>query len=166
MDRKASHMLHQIKQRLSLIENSLLVLLLTGMILLATFQIVLRNGWATGLSWADPTLRVAVLWITLLGAMAATRDDNHIKIDLLSRFLTERWKIYIQLLTDLFSAFICGLLTWHGSRFVYFEWQDGSILFASVPAWICELIIPLGFGVMALRFLVNGLLRIKPQSTT
>ena len=156
-------LLQRTQQRILTIENGLLVLLLTGMILLATLQIVLRNGWSTGLSWADPALRVAVLWITLLGAMAATRDNNHIKIDLLARFLPTRMKRYMQLATDLFSASVCGLLAWHGGRFVYFEWQDGSILFASVPAWACELIIPLGFGVMALRFLLSGLLQISPQ---
>ncbi|MCF6354167.1 MAG: TRAP transporter small permease [Candidatus Polarisedimenticolaceae bacterium] len=156
-------LLQRTQQRILTIENGLLVLLLTGMILLATLQIVLRNGWSTGLSWADPALRVAVLWITLLGAMAATRDNNHIKIDLLARFLPAQLKSYMQLATDLFSAFICGLLAWHGGRFVYFEWQDGSILFASVPAWACELIIPLGFGVMALRFLLSALLQIRPQ---
>ncbi len=165
MNEHLSRILQRTKQQISLVESGLLVLLLTGMILLATLQIVLRNGWATGLSWADPTLRVAVLWITLLGAMAATRDDNHIQIDLLTRFLPEQLKGYARLVTDLFSASICGVLAWHGSRFVYFEWQDGSILFASVPAWACELIIPFGFAVMALRFLVSGLLRIRSQET-
>jgi TRAP-type C4-dicarboxylate transport system permease small subunit len=98
--------------------------------------------------------------------MAATRDGNHIQIDLLSRFLSEQLQRYVRLVTDLFSAFICGLLAWHGGRFAYFEWQDGSILFAAVPAWACELIIPLGFAVMALRFLVLGLLRLKPAEDT
>ena len=158
-------LLQRTQQHILTIENGLLVLLLTGMILLATLQIVLRNGWSTGLSWADPSLRVAVLWITLLGAMAATRDNNHIKIDLLSHFLPKKFNPYVQLTTNLFSAFICGLLAWHGGRFVHFEWQDGNILFASVPAWACELIIPLGFGVMALRFLVSGLLQIRPPET-
>jgi len=157
--------LQRARQQILTLENGLLVLLLTGMILLATLQIVLRNVWSMGLSWADPALRVAVLWMTLLGAMAATRDGNHIQIDILTRFLSERLTKYARLITDLFSAFICGLLSWHGGRFAYFEWQDGSILFASVPAWVCELIIPLGFGVMALRFLITGLLRMKPQRT-
>jgi len=162
MSGRLSRLLQSAKLHITRVEGGLLVLMLTGMILLATLQIVLRNFWSTGISWADPTLRVAVLWVTLLGAMAATRDENHIQIDLLTRFLPERLKGYARLVTDLFSAFICGLLAWHGGRFVYFEWQDESILFASVPAWACELIIPIGFGVMTLRFLVTGLLRLKP----
>lgn len=142
------------------------MLLLTGMILLATTQILLRNLWDTGLAWADPSLRIAVLWVALLGALAATRDNNHIRIDLLTRFLPHGAKRYSLMVTDLFSALVCGLLAWHGGRFVYFEWQDGSTLFSSVPAWACELIIPLGFGLMALRFLLAALLRFQDKGAT
>lgn len=153
--------LQRLQQLIHRLEDSLLMFLLTGMILLATAQILLRNLWDTSLAWADPSLRVAVLWIALLGALAATRDDHHIRIDLLTRFLPDRARRYSLMVSDLFSALVCGLMAWHGARFVSFEWQDGNILFASVPAWACELIIPLGFGLMALRFLLAALLRLR-----
>ena len=133
------------------------MLLLSAMILLATTQIALRNLLETGISWADPTLRILVLWLSLLGAMAATRDNNHIQIDLLSRFLPARARHWVQRLTDLFAAIVCALLSWHSGRFVLMEWEDGTLLFASVPAWACELILPIGFGIMALRFLLASL---------
>jgi TRAP-type C4-dicarboxylate transport system permease small subunit len=154
--------LARFKRLVGHVEDGLLVALLGSMILLATAQILLRNLWDTGLIWADPSLRIAVLWIALLGAMAATRDNNHIRIDLLTRFLPPRARRWALLITDLFSSLVCGLLAWHGGRFVYFEWQDGNSLFSSVPAWACELIIPLAFGIMALRFLLNGLLQLQP----
>ncbi|MCW8949588.1 MAG: TRAP transporter small permease, partial [Sedimenticola sp.] len=50
------------------VEDLLLSLLLTSMILLATSQILLRNFWDYSLTWGDPSLRLMVLWITLLGA--------------------------------------------------------------------------------------------------
>jgi TRAP-type C4-dicarboxylate transport system permease small subunit len=140
------------------LEDWLLMLLLTGMILLASAQILLRNVFETGISWADPTLRLLVLWLSLLGAMAATRDNNHISIDLLSRFLSPGLKRVSQRIADLFAAVVCGFLAWHAGRFVLFEWEDGSRLFASLPAWVGELILPLGFGIMALRFLLAALL--------
>ena len=142
-------------QRLTLlVEDTLLVAILTTLVLLATSQILLRNIWGTGIAWSDPLLRVLVLWIALLGAMAATRDNNHIRIDILSRFLPQRLRQISRHTTDLFAAVVSGLLAWHSARFVYLEWEDGNILFAAVPAWVCELILPLGFGVMALRFLL------------
>ena len=129
--------------------------MLGSMILLASAQILLRNLWDTGLVWADPLLRVLVLWLALIGAMAATRDHRHIHIDLLGRFLSPRQRCYVQGLNDQFAALICALLAWHSARFVWFEFEDGSILFATLPAWICELAMPLGFGTMSLRFLLQ-----------
>ncbi|MCP4286711.1 MAG: TRAP transporter small permease [Gammaproteobacteria bacterium] len=122
--------------------------------MLAIGQILLRNIWHTGISWADPSLRVLVLWIALLGAMAATRNGIHIRINLIPRYLPPALRALSNRVTDLFAASVCAILAWHAARFVRFEYEDGNLLFASVPAWICELILPLGFGVMAIRLLL------------
>ena len=132
-----------------------------AMIALAGTQILLRNLLETGLEWGDPLLRVTVLWLGLLGAMAATRDDNHISIDVVSRFLPPRAKTASRLVTDLFTATVCGLLAYHGARFVLLEKGAGTLAFGFVPAWVCELIIPFGFGIIALRFCVSFVLRLR-----
>jgi TRAP-type C4-dicarboxylate transport system permease small subunit len=154
-----SRVLQRLRTWARQLEDGLLVLLLTGMILLAGTQILLRNAWGTGLTWSDPLLRVGVLWIALLGAMAATRTAHHIRIDVLSRFLPPKITRYNRLVTDLFTAIVCLLVAWHAGRFVHDEYLDGSLLFAAVPAWACELILPVGFGVMGLRYLLGLLVR-------
>jgi len=146
------------------VEDGLLVALLTAMILLAAGQILLRNALGTGLTWSDPLLRVGVLWIALLGAMAASRSAHHIRIDVLSRFLPTRAERYVRSVTDLFTAVVCLLVTWHAARFVHDEYLDGSLLFAAVPAWACELIIPIGFGVMGLRYLLGVFTPPRPST--
>jgi TRAP-type C4-dicarboxylate transport system permease small subunit len=143
------------------IEEALMLVMLSLMILLATLQILLRNLFDSGLFWADPALRMLVLWLALLGAIAATREQRHIRIDLFSRYLSARGKNVVQGVNDLFSALVCALIGWHAGRLVYFEWQDGTQLFGGLPAWLGELIIPLGFGVMALRFLSSAPLRLS-----
>ncbi|MEJ2396521.1 MAG: TRAP transporter small permease [Candidatus Thiodiazotropha sp.] len=152
--------LKQLRSLLIRLEEVLLVLMLSAMILLAAWQILMRNLFDTGFFWADPALRMMVLWLALLGAIAATRDDRHIRIDLFSRFLNVRARAWVQSVNDLFSGAVCGLIAWHGGRLVYLEWQDGSRLFGGLPAWAGELIIPLGFGLMALRFLFSAPLRL------
>ena len=128
------------------IENGLLVLLLTAMIGLAGSQILLRNLFDSGIGWADPVLRVLVLWVGMLGAMIATQQDKHIRIDLLTRYLSPTWRERTAHLNHLFSAIVCGLLAWHSGRFVYFEWQDGNTLINNIPVWIAELILPIGYS--------------------
>jgi TRAP-type C4-dicarboxylate transport system permease small subunit len=149
--------LERTRRLVSRLEDGLLALLLTGMILLAALQIFSRNLFSFGFVWGEPLLRMLVLWLALLGAMAATRDGNHIHIDLLSRFLPEGAERPLRRLTDLFSALACGLAAWHAARFVLDDWQYGMEWASGVPSWLVELIIPIGFGVMALRFLLHAL---------
>lgn len=137
-------------------EDLLLVAILTTMIVLAGTQIVLRNVWDTGIAWVDPLLRVLVLWIGILGAMVATREHRQISIDVLSRFLGPRARNVVCVATDTFAAFICALLAFHGTRFVLTEFDAGSLAFASVPTWACALIIPLGLGIIAVRYFVSA----------
>ncbi|MDO8939600.1 MAG: TRAP transporter small permease [Methylicorpusculum sp.] len=142
---------------LSRLEDLTLVTILTAMILLAIGQVVLRNIWGSGFVWADPLLRILVLWIALLGAMAATRDRNHISIDVLSKCLPDYLKKPSQFCTHLFTSVICALLSWQGLRLVLMDFREATLAFASVPAWVCELIIPFGFCVISLRFFLYAL---------
>ncbi len=158
--------LNRIQQLILRIENGIMALLLGAMILLAAGQILLRNLFDSGLIWADPALRLLVLWITMFGAIAASREHRHIRIDLFSRFLKGRPKQVILSLTDLFTALVSGVIAWHATRFVYLEWQDANLLFGALPAWLGEIIIPIGFSVLTLRFLSNIPLRLVTQDKT
>ena len=149
---------------LAAMEDGILVFLLAAMIGLAGTQILLRNLWDTSVGWGDPLLRVTVMWIGLLGAMAASRDDNHITIDLVSRLLRGRAMAVTRVVTGLVSSVVFAVLAWHGMRFVLFEREDQAIAFASVPAWLCELIIPVAFGIMALRFFTGVLAQLAPAA--
>ncbi len=145
----------RLRKLLVRLEEGLLVVMLSAMILLASWQILTRNLFDSGLFWADPALRMMVLWLALLGAIAATRDGRHIRIDLVSRYLSPRGKAWVDAVNNGFSGLVCGLIAWHAGRLVYFEWQDGTQLFGGLPAWAGESIIPIGFGLMALRFLFS-----------
>ncbi len=155
------HPLQVTIRALRLVEDTLLALLLMAMIGLSATQILLRNLFETGLPWADPLLRLLVLWLALAGALAATRENRHIRIDLLSRFLSGALNQVADRLASLFTAGICALLAWHGGRLVWFEYQDATLLGAGIPAWVAQIVIPLGFGLMALRF---ALLTLTPAA--
>lgn len=133
-------------------EDGILIVLLTGMIGFAVAQIVMRNFFGTGISWADPLLRILVLWIGLAGAMVATRLDNHIAINVVSRYLPPRARHGARVVVDVFTAGVCALIAWHAARFVAIERSYGTIAFGHVPVWIAELILPLAFAVIALRY--------------
>ena len=56
---------------INVFEDSLLVVILTSMIMLAVYQIISRNLFSEGIVWIDPLLRTLVLWVGLAGAVSA-----------------------------------------------------------------------------------------------
>jgi TRAP-type C4-dicarboxylate transport system permease small subunit len=137
-------------------EDALLVSALVSMLVMALVQILLRNFFDLGLFWAESFLRILVLWVAMLGAMVATRESNHIAIDLVSRYLPVTPRRITTFVTHCFSAVICALVAFYAVEFIQYEYEDKTIAFANVPTWICQSIIPIGFSVMAVRFIING----------
>lgn len=124
------------------------------MIALAVAQIFYRNIFDAGIVWIDPLLRVLVLWVAILGAVVATRTNNHIRIDYFTRHFSVAIHSIVQRIVYAFSLAVCALISWHAVRFVYMDYEYGSMAFSDVPVWLTSLIIPLGFFLMAFRFLM------------
>lgn len=134
-------------------EDVVLASLFIAMLLLAVLQIILRNVFDTGIFWADPLLRVMVLWLGMFGAMYATRRRRHINIDVLHHYLGEDSRRHVDRLSNLFSAFICLLCCYYSVAFLYLEYLDGTIAFSGIPTWLTYSIIPVALVIMALRFI-------------
>lgn len=144
-------------------EDAVLVLLLGGMILLAAGQIVLRNFFNIGFIWSDEALRLLVLWVAVAGAVAASRSDKHINIAVLDRFLPGRILPLKNLVVHAFTASISGIVTWQGSLFVRTSREFGDVLMGGVPAWLLQLVLPVGFGLICYRyalFTVSGMVQL------
>jgi len=141
-------------KRLHRAEDALLVFLLSAMIVLASTQILLRNLLDSGFIWIDPLLRVLVLWLGLIGATVATRNNRHIRIDLLSKLFSRNTHRLIQSIIGQVSAWTCLVVAWYGFKWIQMDYVDGVTSFAGVPAWLLEVIIPVTFALIGLRYLI------------
>jgi TRAP-type C4-dicarboxylate transport system permease small subunit len=135
-----------------LVENVLLAVLLTGLIGLASYQILLRNVFAAGLPWADGLVRLAVLWLAAIGAVAATRDRRHIEINLIARALPDALRRLVAAGVNGFAAGVTGFLAWQSGRFVADSRAFEDTLLGDWPAWHFQLVLPVAFALMAWRF--------------
>ncbi len=133
-------------------EDAVLVVTLTAMILLAASQIVMRNLFNFGFIWTDEMLRMLVLWLAVAGAVAASRSDKHINIAILDRFLPGKVKLAVKIVIHMFTAGVCGVVTWYSVQFVQMSHEFGDILMGSIPAWMPQLILPVGFGLICYRY--------------
>ncbi|MBT3352482.1 MAG: TRAP transporter small permease [Nitrospinaceae bacterium] len=146
-------------------EGIALITLLFVMLITGFIQVVLRNLFHTGILGADLLLRQGLLWLGLLGASLAVRGaGRHIEIDIVSRLISPHWAKPARRLTDLFAALVCALLARASLLFLIGEYDAGSRIAGVFPAWVFQLILPVGFAVMAARFLGASLLG-RPDKT-
>lgn len=136
------------------LEDGLLAGLLLILLLLAVAQIGLRwiadTGWIEG----EAVQRTLVLWIALLGALGAARERRHLALDLLPRLLPPWGRRLVWALAQLIAAALCAVMAWYGWSLIELEREAPGVLFAGVPSWVGMLIIPFGFAVLTLRFLI------------
>lgn len=137
------------------LETVLVIILLSLMVSIGFIQVVLRNLFETGLLWADPLLRYIVLWLAFIGASIATHEDRHINIDVLTRLLNLRLKRLSSIFTNTFALIVCVILFKASIDFLKMELTYPTEIFLGIKNWTLEIIIPIGFGLMSLRFLLR-----------
>ena len=94
----------------------------------------------------------------MIGAMFASRNKKHIRIDILSHYLPEKLRNNVWRVTEFLTAIVCAIVAFYSIEFIRYEYADGLIAFAMVPVWLCETIIPVAFTVMSLRYFIYSIL--------
>ena len=148
-----------------LMENVALVTMLSSMIVLAVGQIVLREVFETGIIWADELLKLMVLWLAMIGSIAACRDDRHIRIDALSHVLPQ-WLINMtRVLVDIFAAIVCAVVATHAWRYLQLEIEFEDQVLVDTPAWIAHVVIPVAFALISYRFVILAIKKAQAMIT-
>lgn len=137
----------------SRIEEFLLGILLTTASLVLFVNVVARYGFNWGFSWAEELVRYEIIWMVFLGGSIAAREGLHIGVDILVRFAPRPLRRPIEALIYLISLVFCGLILYYGVDLIKQTRMFGQVSPAlQLPMWIAQLAVPLGAGLMALRF--------------
>lgn len=130
--------------------------MLGGLMLLAVAQIVLRVFFSFGFVWADELVKLFVLWIALIASIAASRSNRHLRIDVLSHFVAEKYARIPRIVVDAFAAIMCGVLAWHSWRYIELTIEFEDTVLIDVPAWMAYVLLPLAFVLMSYRFALSA----------
>lgn len=155
--------LQKAHKKLLQLESFLLVSTFITTLLIAVIQIVLRNTLDTGIVWADTFLRISVLWLGMMGALVASRNNSHISMNLGQKYLSKKKLVIIKIIIYLFTAAVCFIVSWYGINLLQMEYEEGGLAFANVPIWCTVSIIPIAFMIIALRYLTLSLLLLSGQ---
>lgn len=144
-----------LNEKISRIESILLVSIVLFMIVLSFLQVVLRNFFSGGISWGDVCLRNLVLWIGFIGASLATKENRHITIDVVTKFVSPLLREALDLFASSVSVLIGFVFVYASGRFVISEYEAETVAFLGIPFWIVQFVIPFGFTMITFRFVLK-----------
>lgn len=127
-------------------------------LLLATVNVVLRIFFPrSALEWGDEVQVYLVVWAVCLSFAAVTAADRHVKADLFVSMLSPRAKRLSVVLADLLGLLMAGTLAWYGYLVAHDSWEFGDLSTTTLrfPLWIYYAALPVGAGLMALRYAVR-----------
>jgi len=141
---------------LTRVETALAGLSLLLLVTLTLAQIIARNMFESGLPMADAITRQLVLYVTFFGAALAADAQRHIRIDVVSAWLSHDSLDRLYRPLHALAGVICIILTQAAVRF----WIDGWDYAAPNERWeaLFTLILPVGFGLLVLHFLLAFML--------
>jgi TRAP-type transport system small permease protein len=124
--------------------SSLLLLLL-----ITLFQIIARNFFDTGFAELEVISRHLVLFVTFMGAALVSEQGKHIKIDILSAFLSTELKEKTVRPLLLLSSALCAFFAKYSIDFWLDEWNYAP----DYEMWsvYMALILPVGFILLSLH---------------
>lgn len=127
-------------------------LLLTSSVILFA-NVVARYVFNLGLPWAEELVRYQIVWMVFLGASVAAREGIHIGVDILAKFSPPAISRLLVLLVHAVSVVFCAVIVWYGAELIAQTRAFAQISPAmQVPMWLIQLAIPVGAGLMGIRF--------------
>jgi C4-dicarboxylate transporter, DctQ subunit len=140
------------------VERTLVGLLGLGAMAIGLWQVVGRYVDPThAISYAEEVIVYLVIWAIMIVASQLVRTDGHVRPDLVLRLLPPRWVRRVEMFNCLVAIVFTGALVWYGWEIV-----DTSVLIdersasdLQFPMWLYYLALPVGGGLMAVRYVMR-----------
>ena len=144
---------------LDYIENTILFLCMTTMLVIAFLNVLVRNFTTFSFAFTEELLGPLFILATLVGAAAVARRGGHLGVSVLTDRLSEDKRRYAILLTAVISIVFCVLILYHGYTMALNQFQRGMMTPAMRwPQWVFGSFVPIGGFFMALEFFNYALL--------
>jgi C4-dicarboxylate transporter DctQ subunit len=136
------------------LDEWLLAILLAAMTLLTFVQVVLRYVFDSGFTWALQLNTVLFACMIFIGISYGVRVGAHIGVDAVVKLLPPKPRRFTSILAVLLCLLYAGMVI-YGSMIYVLKMKAVGIEMDDLPMkiWIARAILPIGFTLLALRFL-------------
>jgi len=139
----------KIDEFLAIFEKSLVIGLFSALILLISFNVISRNLFQVSFLKILEISPSLVLWLALLGSSLALKNQRHIKLEILLRFSSDKFKTIAIIAQSAFGMMVMGILFWISIEFVGNE-------MAIFRKWgLISIIFPMFFATSLFRYFIQ-----------
>jgi C4-dicarboxylate transporter, DctM subunit len=138
------------------IENVSLSVLLAAMVVLPLIEIAARPFLHGGIAGSITIVRYLTVFIGMLGGAIAAREGRLLSLSTLTEFLPGKSREFARLFSSAVSAAVTAVLSFASWQFVVQEKSGITEVLPGIPTWIALTILPVGFGMIALRLISHA----------
>lgn len=144
------------------LEETVVVMMLTGMTLLVGFQVIMRYVMHDSLSWSEELSRYMFIWMINIGISYGVRTNRHISVDVLATILSKKKAAFLSVLADILFFIFSVTVIMYGIEVVQRIIRMGQSSPAlEIPmAWVYSSL-PIGFFLVSIRLLQSITRKVK-----
>lgn len=136
-------------------ENTIAVVSLGLIGLFPAIEVIARKFFRTGLHGSTEYVQHLVVWITFVGGMITAREGRHLHLSAGIERIPQPYRRWIETWTACVAAAVSATLAWSSFEFIRYGFAPGQTV-GFVPMKVVMAIMPVGFGIMALRFITHA----------
>ena len=119
-------------------------------------NVVGRHIFLSPIIWAEETMVFIMVWLVFIGAFLVSWDGRHLKMDLLSATLPERWKRILNLISTTLFVLVCGFVVIQSYPVTALMNRFGQkSVVAGFPMVIPHAAVTLGFALMVIAVAIR-----------
>lgn len=110
------------------------------------------------ISYAEEVIVYVIVWAIMITSSQLVRTDGHVRPDLVLRILPPWMQRWVELFNCLVALLFCGCLIWYGYQIVGTAQllDERSSTDLQFPMWIYYLSLPVGSGLMFIRYALRA----------
>tara|TARA_Y100000996_G_scaffold88381_1_gene61874 strand:+ start:338 stop:2152 length:1815 start_codon:yes stop_codon:yes gene_type:complete len=148
--------LDHITRRLKWGEDTLAIVIFSAMTILPCFESISRVLSINSVPASQILVQHFTLWIGLLGAVLAARQNKLLALTREPLFQREKDIHLGRWLAKVTTFLVLVSLTWGSWELVKVEMEYPIDIAPNIPRWFAQIIMPLGFGLMAIQVYLNS----------
>ena len=148
--------IQKVDKCLSMIENAVIILGLSAMILILLAQVIMRYVFSRPLTWSEEAARFIFVYVSFIGISYAYRQKGHIRMEVVVNLFPQAVRRGLEVLINLGTiALFCYMIPF---SFRFIGIQAGVKATAThIPMSIVYTALPLGMALSCVRLLISSL---------